>query len=474
MDMIHTEVNKVGDHEHEVRARLPQAEYQRIYREKLGEMRHKARLPGFRAGKTPVAVLEKQFGGELHQQVAEELIRTHYAKVIENSGLEPAVQPEMSLSPTAPKADFEFALKVTTWPVITSDFATLKVEKLELQVEDVDIQGVVDRMMKNNNRFVADDARAAQEDDEITIDFSGAIDGVAFDGGTGEDAKLVLGEGRFIPGFEAQLVGAKAGDAVTVNVTFPEDYQAEHLAGQAAVFAITVHQVAAPQPFADEEALAQQVGFDDAEMMRASVRLRLESEAERLMLEEWRRAVVVTVLAGQDVSLPEALVQEEIRARVQSLRQDMQRQGAPIDASFFNDEMKGRVRVRSEEALRESVVVRALIEAGAVEVDDAELHREITKITQDYPKAERAEVLAKVRADRAQQEQVRSALIDRKAVEYALSQMEVTTQLEGLSAWQDAQEAREVKARDTAKVAVAEDDAAVEVDAVNEVSVAEA
>jgi len=445
--VIQTEVNKLGNHEHEVRARLPKAEYQRIYQAKLGEMRSRARLPGFRAGKTPIAVLEKQFGHELHQQVAEELVRAHYAQVIEDSGLIPAVQPEMDLSPVAPQADFEFVLKITTWPSVDVDLTALAVERLELAVEDQDLQGVVDRMMKNNNQFVADDARAAQLDDEVTIDFVGSVDGVEFEGGRGEDVKLVLGEGRFIPGFEDQIVGAKAGDAVTVKVTFPDDYQAEALAGKAAEFATTVQKVSAPKPFEDAEELAKQVGFDDVEAMRESVRGRLESEAERLMREEWRKAVVAAMLEGQEIALPEALVQEEIRARVQSLREDMKRQGVPIDSNFFDDDMKMRVRARAEEALQEAVAVRSLVETASLDVDDAELNSELDKIAADYPKGERAQALAQVRSDRAQQEKIRSALMDRKAVEYALSQMQVTVDAQGLSDWQDAQEAKEEAAK---------------------------
>ncbi len=446
--MIQTEVNKLNDHEHEVRARLPQAEYQRLYREKLGDMRQKARLPGFRAGKTPQAVIEKQFGMELHQQVAEELIRTHYAKVMEDSGLEPALQPEMSLSPAAPKADFEFTLKVTTWPTLTTDLSTLSVEKLELGVEDEDIQGVIDRMMKNNSRFVADDDRAAQEDDEVTIDFVGSIDGVEFDGGTGEDVKLVLGEGRFIPGFEEQLTGAKAGDDVVVNVVFPEDYQAEHLAGRDAAFAVTVHQVAAPEALENEEDLAKQVGFDDVDAMRASVRARLETEATRLMTEERRKAVLIAMLSGQEISLPEGLVQEEMRARVQSLRQNLQQKGMPIDSSFFDEEMKAKVRERSEQGLLEAVAIRSLALTGDVEVDDAALEREIEQIAQDYPEDERSQVLASVRGNREQMEQVRNMLMDRNAIDYALTQMQVTVHKEGLSAWQDAQEAAQKAAEE--------------------------
>lgn len=457
--MIQTEVKQLGAHEHEVRATLPQAEYDRIFNEKLAQFRQRARLPGFRPGKTPINVIKKQFAVELHQQVTEELVRTHYATAIEQSGLSPAVQPELGFPAATPDSDFAFTLKVTTWPTVALDLPATEVEKLELSVEESDIQDVVDRMMKNNCRFVADDDRAAQEDDELVIDFVGSIDGAKFEGGSAEDVKLVLGEGRFIPGFEEQLIGVKAGDDVTLHVRFPDDYSAPHLAGKEAEFAVTVHRVGRPETLENEEQLAEQIGFDSAEAIRADVRKRLEAEARRIEGEVNRDAVVAAVLAQGQPELPEALIQEQIRASVQQLRQQLKRQGMPLDEEFFDDEMKQKMRERAITALGGGVVMRSLMDAADIKVEDADLQAELARMVEEYPEAERAAALANLKNNKQQMEQIEDNLIERACIDYALSQMKVTVDAQTLSDWQDAQDAmREAAEEEAAESADAEEE----------------
>jgi len=441
--MIQTEVKELGAHEHEVQATLPQAEYDRLYQEKMAQMRQQARLPGFRPGKTPIHVIKKQFGGELHQQVTEELIRTHYAEAIEKSGLTPAVQPELGFPSVAPSSGFAFTLRVTTWPNIALDLPSTKVEKLEVSVEAADIQNVVDRMMKNNCQFVADDTRAAHNDDELVIDFVGSVDGENFEGGTAEDVKLVLGEGRFIPGFEEQLVGAKAGDAVAVKVCFPEDYNAPHLAGKNAEFAVTVQQVGKPESLENEDDLAKQVGFADGEAIRLDVRNRLEQEAKKIGDEANRDAVIAAVLAQDAPTLPEALVQEQIRASVQQLRQQLKGQNMPLDEEFFDDDMKAQMRVRAERSLFGGVVMRALMEAANLEVGEKEIDAELALMVAGYPEAERSAAIANIKSNKQQMDQVEDRLIELGCIDYALSQMSVTVDSQTLSDWQDAQEEAE-------------------------------
>jgi len=455
--MIQTEVKQLGAHEHEVRARLPQDEYDRLYKEKMAQMRQQARLPGFRPGKTPPHVIKKQFGGELHQQVTEELIRTHYAAAIEKSGLVPAVQPELGLPSLAPSSGFEFTLRVTTWPNVVLDLAATSVEKLEISVEEADIQNVVDRMMKNNCRFVADDTRAAQNDDEMVIDFVGSVDGENFEGGTAEDVKLVLGEGRFIPGFEEQLVGVKAGDDVILKVRFPDGYNAPHLAGKDAEFAVTVHQVGRPETLETEDDLAKQVGFADGDAIRVDVRNRLQQEAKKIGDNANRDAVVTAVLAKHAPELPEALIQEQIRASVQHLRQELKGQGMPLEDDFFDEGMKENMRARALSALSAGVVMRSLVEAGELEVGDEAVQAELEQMVEVYPEEERAAAAINLKSNKQQLEQIEERLIEQGCVEYALSQMQVTVDAQALSKWQDAQEEAEKEAADSAeKIAEAE------------------
>ncbi len=439
--MIQTETKALGNHEHEVRARLPRAEYDRVFKEKMADMQHKVRLPGFRPGKVPPHVIRQQFGTDLHHQVAEELIRTHYETVIEQSGLTPAIRPELDL-PAAGGDDFEFVLKITTWPSIDLKLDETEVERLELVVEESDIEAVVDRMMKNNARFVADDKRKAEEDDQLVVDFVGSIDGVPFDGGSAEGVKLVLGEGRFIPGFEEQLIGVMAGDERTLKVRFPDDYNAPHLAGKDAEFAVVVHEVGRPEAWDSPDALAESLGFDDAEAMRASVRNRLEAEASEICDRENREAVVQAILSGTELNLPEGLIQEQIRANVQRMRQELKQRGVPLDESQFDDDLKQRIRESAVENLSAGAVMRSLIEAAKIEVSSTDVQEELNRIVSQYPEDQRAAVMTNIRSNKAQMEQIEDMLTERACVAYALGKMKVTTNSHGLSAWQDAQDAQ--------------------------------
>ncbi|MDQ6964824.1 MAG: trigger factor, partial [Mariprofundales bacterium] len=423
--MVKTEVKSLGAYEHEVHATLPQEEYDRVYRERLAQMRQQVRLPGFRPGKTPVHVIKKQFGGELHHQVTEELVRTHYATVVERSGLIPAVQPELGFPAVTPSSGFSFTLRVTTWPTVELDLPSTEVEKLEVTVEEGDIQDVVDRMMKNNCKFVEDADRAAQDDDELIIDFVGSVDGENFDGGTADGVRLILGEGRFIEGFEEQLRGAKAGDEVTLHVRFPDDYTAPHLAGKDAQFVVKVQQVGRSESLETEEELAEKVGFESGDAIRRDVRKRLESEAKKVCDDANRDAVIAAILAKDTPGLPEALVQDQIRFNVQRLRQQLKERDMPLDEEFFDDEMKQKMRESAERTILAGVVISALMSSGDLKVDEDDLQAELEEMVASYPEEERVAAIVNIRSDKEQMARIEERLVERGCIDYALMQMRV-------------------------------------------------
>ncbi|RMH52483.1 MAG: trigger factor [Zetaproteobacteria bacterium] len=437
--MIQTEVTQLGACEHEVRARLPQVEYDRVYKEKMEQLRRRVRLPGFRPGRVPPHVLRRTFGADLHQQAVEELVRTHFAAVLDQSGLKPAVQPELILPDREASGEgFEFTLKVTTMPEIPlEDLAAREVERLRIEVEESDVEAVVERMMKNQSNFVPDDGRAAQEDDRLVIDFVGTIDGVPFEGGSAEQVRLVVGEGRFIPGFEEQLIGARAGDEVTVRVEFPDDYDAPHLAGRKAEFAVTVHEVARPEPWASVDELAQQLHFADAAELRAGVRAQLEFEAESIAYEANRSAVATSILAGRKVALPEALMQEQLRALIRDTRERMKQRGTPIGSDFFTDEVKAGMRERARNDLLFGLVVRALSDAGGIEVDEEGVRAELERRLARIPASERPAAEARIRGDKGEMERIRDLVHERSCIAWALERMAVREKVMTLSAWQE-------------------------------------
>lgn len=443
--MIQTEVKSLGNNEHQVQVRLPQAEYDRIYAEQVQKLTRQAKLPGFRPGRTPNQLIEKQFGAKLREDTISELIQTHYVEAIESSGLVPAIQPELDIPVTQPEGSFEFTMKVTTWPrVEVKGLSKLKFEQTKVTVEPSDVEAVIERLQKSQVKYEIEKDRKAEMGDQLHIDFVGSIDGEPFEGGKGEDVALVLGEGRFIPGFEEQLVGHAAGEDVEVKVTFPEQYQAAHLAGKEASFATVIKSVARPVHAENEDDLARMLGFDDAAALRADIEARLNEEAEEASFAATREAALDALLAANDVELPEGLIAEDMRATTQRVMQNMRQQGVQVDRSMFEDEaFMQEVRQRSEKGLKLSVLLQSVRELGDISVDEAEVDAEIDRQAKQYPEEQREQFKAWLKGQQDQLAALRERLLERKCVEYIVSQAKTKQVEKPLSEWQKEQEAGE-------------------------------
>lgn len=440
--MIQTEVKELGNHEYQVHVTVPQGEYDRIYNEQLLKLSRQAKLPGFRPGKTPPAHLKQQFGPKLHEDTVSELVQSHYVPAIESSGLIPAVQPILDVPAMQPASGFEFTMRVTTWPTVElKDVSSLKFDETIVEVDKSDIDSVIERLQKSQVKFEIEADRAAETGDQLHIDFVGVIDGEEFDGGKGEDVPLVLGEGRFIPGFEEQLTGKSAGDEVNIDVTFPADYQAAHLAGKAASFATLVKSVGKPVRAEDEDALARMLGFDDADALRADAEERLNEEAAQASFSATRDAALDALLAAHEITLPEALIEQDMQETTRRILQNMKQQGMEAPADMLKDEaFKQEVRIRSERGLKLSVLLQKVREAADLSVDDIQINAELDRQSQQYPEEQREQFKTWIRGQKDQMASVRESLLERKCIEYIVSEAKTKTITKALSDWQAEQE----------------------------------
>jgi len=440
--MIQTEVKALGSNEHQVHVTVPQGEYDRIYSAQMNKLVTQAKLPGFRPGKTPTHVIKKQFGAKLHEDTVSELIQSHYVAAIESSGLNPAVQPMLDIPATQPAEGFEFTMKVTTMPEVKlSKLSKLAFDETTVNVEDADVDQVIDRLMKSQVKFEAEAERASETGDQLHIDFVGSIDGEEFDGGKGEDVPLVLGEGRFIPGFEEQLIGKKAGDDVTVEVDFPENYQAAHLAGKAASFATNVKSVGKPVTAEDEDALAKMVGFEDAASLRADAQTRLDEEAEQASFSTTRDAALDALIAANEIELPETLVKQDMQETTKRVMQNMKQQGIEVPAEMLQDEgFNKEIRARSERGLKLSLLLQQVRELSDLNVDDAELDAEIDRQSLQYPEEQRDQFKTWIKSQQEQVASMKDGLLERKCVQYIVDQAKTKPVTKPLSEWQAEQE----------------------------------
>ncbi|MDQ6986737.1 MAG: trigger factor [Mariprofundaceae bacterium] len=445
--MIQTEVKKLGDNEHAVNVQIAQEEYDRIYAAQVDKLIAKLKLPGFRPGKTPKGVVEKQFGNQAHEDTVSELVQKFYADAIEQSGLMPAVQPQLEMPAEQPEAGFRFTLKVVTWPEVKlKALKKLSVKSVEVEVTDADMQSVIDRLMDTQVRYETEDGRAAENGDQVTIDFAGFVDNEPFEGGRGEDVKLLIGAGQFIPGFEDGLTGANAGEERTLDVTFPADYQHQPLAGKAARFEVQVKAVARSQKAANEDELAKIVSFDDAAALRNDIRNRLEKEAEEASYNSSREAVLDALLAAHDISLPEAMVEQDMRQSSQRVVQSMQQQGMEVKPEMFSDPAwQDELRKRSERALRISLLLSVVREENNLDVSDDEVEAELDAQATQYPADQLDSFKSWMKSQKEQMAGLRDKLLEKKCVTCIMEQAKTTATRMTLDAWQAQQDAKQAQ-----------------------------
>ena len=440
--MVQTDVKKLGENEHEVEVRLPKAEYDNVYAAERSKLVSQVKLPGFRQGKTPMHVIDKQFGPKIHEDTVSSLLQKHYVAAIESSGLTPALQPELSLPAVQPDDHFVFTLKVDTWPEIKlSDLSKLKVDVTDVMAGDDDVKGVLERLYKSQVRYEITEDRAAESGDQLHINFEGFIGDEAFEGGKGENVALVLGEGRFIPGFEDQLIGKKAGEDCVVEVTFPEDYQATNLAGQKARFETHVISVGASVPAKDDAELAGMLNFDDADAMMADIRQGLEKEAEQAGKNATRESALDALLAAHKMSLPESLIQEDMKATTSRVVQNMKQQGMDATADMLEDEaFKAEVRTRSERGLKLSVLLQSIRKDFDISLDDAEVDAGVDEMVAAYPENMREDYAKYIRENQEQMGALKDRVLEQKCIDYVVSQAKSKKVSKTLAEWQAEQD----------------------------------
>ncbi|MDQ6989769.1 MAG: trigger factor [Mariprofundaceae bacterium] len=440
--MIQTEIKQLGDNEHEVEVRLPKAEYERIHAAEVQKLMGQVKLPGFRQGKTPNHVIQKQFGPKIHEDTVSALLQQHYVGAIESSGLTPALQPELSLPPVQPDDAFVFLLKVATWPEVKlNKVSKLKFEQTEVTVGDDDVQSVLERLYKSQVSYEVISDRAAEKGDQLHVDFEGFIADEAFEGGKGENVALVLGEGRFIPGFEEQLMGKKADESCVVEVSFPEDYQAANLAGKAARFETTVKSVGEAKKASNDEELAKLLNFDDVAALMADVRQGLDKEAVKAAQTGTRDAALNALLEANPMRLAASLVAEDVKSTTARVVQNMKQQGMEATSEMFADEaFKTEVRERSERGLKLSVLIQALREEAGLELADEDVDVAVDAMVAEYPENMRDDYAKYIRDNQEQLGAIKDRLLEQKCIDYLAEQAKVSTVSKTLSQWQAEQD----------------------------------
>ena len=383
--------------------------------------RGKISIPGFRKGKAPRKMIEQMYGkGIFLEDAANALIPEHYSKALEECELEIVSQPEIDVVQAEPGKAFIFTAEVAVKPEVTlGDYKGLEVPKSEVEVTDEDVDAEIKKEQEKNSRTVTVEDRGAENGDIATIDFEGFVDGVAFEGGKGTDYPLTLGSGSFIPGFEDQLVGAKAGDHVEVNVTFPEEYQAAELAGKAAVFQCDVKKVEAKElPELDDD-FAQDVSeFDTLVEYKEDVKKNLTEKKEKEARAVKENAAVDKAIENAQMEIPDAMVDTQVRQMINDFASRMQSQGLTMEQYFqFTgmtvEKMQEEMKPQALKRIQTRLVLEKIAEVENIQPTEEEVNEEISKMAEMY-KME-ADKLKELLGDR-ELEQMKKDMAVQKAV----------------------------------------------------------
>jgi trigger factor len=350
-------------------------------------------VPGFRKGRVPRQIFEQRFGVEsLYQDALDIVLPDAYSNAIDETGIEPVDQPEIDIEQIGKGQSLIFTADVTVKPEVKlGEYKGLEVPKVNTEVTDEDVEAELKELQKRHAELVVKEDEPAEQGDTVVIDFEGFVDGEAFEGGKAENHSLEIGSDSFIPGFEEQLVGVKAGDEKEVQVTFPEEYHAEELAGKPAVFKVKVHeikQLVLPE-LDDDFAVDVDDEVETLDALKEKIENRLKDEKEHTAKHEVENAVIEKAAENAEIDIPEVMIDNEVERMVKEFDQRLQQQGLNLELySQFSgqdiDSLKETMREDAEKRVRVNLTLEAIVKAENIDVTEEEVEKELQNMAEMY------------------------------------------------------------------------------------------
>ena len=415
-------VEKLENNMAKLKITVPAEQLEKAIEKAYQKNKNKIQIPGFRKGKAPRKMIEQMYGkGVFYEDAANDLIEEEYPKAVEECGEDVVSSPKIDVEELEAGKDFVFTAEVALKPPVKlGKYKGIEVEKMDLDVTDDEVDAEIDKQRNMNARSIDVTDRAVKDGDTVSLDFEGFVDGVAFDGGKGTDYPLTIGSGAFIPGFEEQLVGFEIGQEGEVNVKFPEDYQAENLAGKDATFKCKVNSIRAKELPELNDEFASDAGFDTVAEYKEDVKKKLEEKKAADEKAKREDAVVRAVIEDSEMELPEAMIETQQRQMVNEFAQRLQMQGMNMDQYLQYtggsvDQMLAQVKPQAIERIKSRLVLEAVAEAEKIEVSDADVDAEIESMAHQYRME--VEKLKEMMSD-AEKKQLKSDLAVQKAADF--------------------------------------------------------
>jgi len=399
---------------------IPAADIEAKVDAQLGKVAGQVRMPGFRPGKVPLNLVRKMHGAQLRSDALQEAVNEGMQQLIAEHALRPAMQPQIDLAaPPAEGQDVDFTVAVEVLPTIEApQIDGIVLEKLVVEPGDAEIDIALQRLADQQKAFEPAPAdHVAATGDTVVIDFAGSVDEEPFDGGKGEGMKIVLGSGQLIPGFEDQLVGAKAGDERTVKVTFPADYNVAYLTGRAAEFAVTVTGVETAVPVALDDSLAKTFGIDSIDALREILKDQVAAELGAMTRTHMKRKLLDTLAGAHDFAVPVSMVDAEF--------DQIWRQVEAEEAETGDDD-RAEYRRIAERRVRLGLLLSEIGQSNGVTVTQAEMNRLIGQEATKYDRNEQPQVVKYFQENAMAAAQLRAPLYEDKVVDFLIGKAEVT------------------------------------------------
>jgi trigger factor len=415
-------VEKTSDLERKVTVGVPAEEVEGAVKERLEEARKNLRLDGFRPGKVPMQEVRRRYGTAVRQEVMGEVMRNNFIKAMEEESLQPAGMPQFETTKNQPGEDLEFTATFEVYPQVElADLSQVQLERPVSEVTEADIDEMIETLRNQRAEWQVVEG-PAQNDDRVNIDYEGTVNGEAFEGGSAQGQSLVLGSGQMVPGFEEGIEGMSAGDEKDIEVTFPEEYHEESLAGQPAKFHVKVHQVERKAlPEVDAEFM-QAFGVESGDMdeFRTEVRKNMERELRNQIKNKEKEQVMDGLVQLHDFELPQALIKQE----VERMRNQMVQQfggGQQFDSSMLPDEL---FQDQAERSVRIGLIMRSVIDQYELQADSDRVKEYVEELASQYEQPQ--EVVNYVYSNQQQLEQVEGAVLEEQLVDLVKDKAQVT------------------------------------------------
>ncbi len=408
--------------ERKMSVQVPAEKYNEAFNARIAQIARTAKISGFRPGKVPLKVVKQQYGGQATQETLSELIQMSLGQAITQEKLNPAGYPQIDSTDLSDAGELSFTASFEVYPEIElADAGKLKVERISSEITDADVDTMLETLRKQRAEF-NDVERAAADGDQVTVDFVGTIDGEEFTGGKGDNVALTLGSGQMIPGFEDQVVGMKAGEEKTIDVTFPADYNKEDLQNKAAQFAITAHKVAEqtlPEVDAD---FVKAFGVEDGDVakLRENLTQHMQRELEQKVKSKSKTAVMDSLIEQNPVEVPASLVTQEIqRLKEQAFQQFGG--NAPIKLEDFPDEP---FQEDASRRVKLGLLLGEIIKQQDLKADADKVKAMIEQMSSSYEQPE--QVVNYYYENPQMLQSIESVVVEDQAVEWVMSQAKVT------------------------------------------------